>query len=74
MRLRRTTVIVRKPFVENIIIRGREKRMVNPIFDERELWRDSYFVPNAAGASTKFRMGPDTFCYIIHNIRPYIFF
>ena len=43
---------------------------------EREVWRVSYFVPNAAGASTKFFqyfiMVPDTFWYIVHNIRPYI--
>ena len=76
-----TIVIVRKPFVENIIIiiiRGREKRLGEPNFwRKREVWRVSHFVPNAAGASTNFffqyfRMGPDTFWYILHNIRPYI--
>ena len=48
-------LIVRKPFVENIIIRGREKRLGEPNFwRKRKVWRVSDFVPNAAGASTKF--------------------
>jgi len=74
----RTIVIVRKSFVENIIIiKGREKRLREPNFwRKRKVWRVSYFVPNAAEQALKFfqyfRMGPDTFWYILHNIRPYI--
>ena len=47
---------------------------MKPIFDEIEKCGEfQTFVPNAAGASTKyffqyFRMGPDTFWYILHNI------
>jgi len=67
-----------KVFLLFIIIRGQEKRLGEPNFRrKREVWRGSYFVPNAAGANTNIffsflEWGPDTFWYILHNIRPHI--
>ena len=71
-------LLVENPFVESIFIKWREKRLGEPNFwRKREVLWVSYFVPNAAEASTLFffqyfRMGPDTFWYFLHNIRPYI--
>jgi len=36
-----------------LLLEDERSDWVNPIFDEREVWRVSYFVPNAAGASIK---------------------
>ena len=51
---------------------------VNPIFDEREKCDESHTLfPTLLEQAQKFFfqcfiMGPDTFWYILHNIRPYI--
>ena len=48
------SLLLEKRFVENITIRGREKRLDEPSFWwKRQVWRISYFVPNVAGASIK---------------------
>jgi len=48
-------LLLEKPFVESIFIKWREKRLGESNFwRKREVWRVSYFVPNAAGASTIF--------------------
>ena len=46
-------LLLEKPFVESIFIKWREKLLGEPNFRrKREVWRVSYFVPNAAGSST----------------------
>jgi hypothetical protein len=47
-------LLLENHFVENIIIRGREKRLGEPNFwRKREVWPVSYFVPNVDGVNTK---------------------
>jgi hypothetical protein len=47
------SLLLENPLLKILLLEDERSDWVNPIFYEREVWRVSYFVPNAAGTSTK---------------------
>ena len=60
-----------------ILLEDERSVRLNPIFDEREKCGELHtlfpmLLEQTLTSLHYFRMGPDTFWYILHNIRPYI--
>ena len=70
-------LLLENPLLKILLLEDERSDWVNPIFDEREKCGEFHtlfpmLLEQALKFFQYFRMGPDTFWYILHNIRPYI--
>jgi hypothetical protein len=70
-------LLLENPLLKILISDDERSDWVNPIFDEREKCGEFHtlfpmLLEQALTFFQYFRMGPDTFWYILHNIRLYI--
>src|SRR5215469_17802106 len=70
-------LLLETPLLKILLLEDERSDWVNPIFDEREKCGEFHtlfpmLLEQALKFFQYFRMGPDTFWYILHNIRPYI--
>jgi len=70
-------LLLENSLLKLLLLEDEKSDWVNPIFDEREKCGEFHTLfPMLLEQPQKFfqyfRMGPDTFWYIVHNIRPYI--
>jgi len=70
--------LLENPLLKVLLLEDQRSDWVNPIFDEREMCGEFHTLfPMLLDQAQKFffqnfRMGPDTFWYILHNIRPHV--
>ena len=70
-------LLLENPLLKILLLQDERSDWVNPIFDEREKCGEFHTLfPMMLQQALKFfqcfRMGPDTFWYTVHDIRPYI--
>jgi len=70
-------LLLENPLLKKLLLEDERNDWVNPIFDERQKCGEFHtlfpmLLEQAQKFFQYFIMGPDTFWYILHNIRPYI--
>jgi len=69
--------LLENPSLKVLLLEDKRSDWVNPIFDEREKCGEFHtlfpmLLEQAQQFFQNFRMWPDTFWYILHNIKPHI--
>jgi hypothetical protein len=77
IKMEEQVLLLENPLMKILLLEDERSDWVNPIFDEREKCGEFHtlfpkLLEQAQTFFQYFRMGPDTFWYILHNIRPYI--
>ena len=70
-------LLLENPLLKVLLLKDERSDWVNPIFDEKEKFGEFHtlfpmLLEQAQKIFQYFIMGPETFWYILHNIRPYI--
>jgi hypothetical protein len=77
MKMEEQLLSLESPLLKILLLEDERSDWVNTIFDERETCGEFHtlfpmLLEQAPKLFQYFRMGPDTFWHILHNIRPYI--
>ena len=70
IKMKEQLLLLEKPLLKVLLLEDERSDWVNPIFDEREKCGEfqTLLLEQAQKFFQYFRMGPDTFWYILHNI------
>jgi hypothetical protein len=77
MKMDKQSLLLENPLLKILLLEDERRDWVNPIFDEREKCGEFHtlfpmLLEQASKFFVYFRMGSETFWFILHYIRPYV--